>query len=1102
MVLRSPVAWRLVFLVSSVVTVGCAISDGEGPRALAAGGTGGGGAGTGGGGSGGDAGMGGGKAGGGGMGGGDDCTVAFTAPVDNETLDINDDADGDECQTGFQYDVVVTTSAPSGSTATLYAGTQAIADATVMGGTITFPDAQLLSQGMTDLRVVVDEGCEGTINVNVDCNVPECTISAPIVSETHPELNGVPAELGGDRVSDVGSPYQVRVEVDTTIEDGEIVTLAVNGVDTGLMATATAGKAVFETVTLDPDGDYSVVATCTDFRGRAGVSMASAYTVDTVAPPLTVNKVTGGVPGTQSALANGDRFTIDDDVNAGVAELQFRICGLTNATEAPDAVGLPATLGTGQNNFCVGLGTDLPTCVPATAGGAGSGADGACVDLTCPGTGALSLTATLTDDAGNPTQQTFTSISCASDRPAVTWQAPVAGSKLAGAASISTDPTVIKDADAAAAGWQGTLSVCTGVDVVAFPTASVQFSSSVNGAIGTPVTLDANGCASLAGATVGEGDAVTLTATVSAPELATGTASISVPVDVTAPDAPSGISASVLDRRQTSFTFSWTAPADAVTYDVRVRPRGTLSTADAPINEVAEFEAPTTTVVAYTGAPANQAVASNLLIETDYFFAVRAVDDLGNVGSIAAATDAARADFLEQTLLGAGTEAMGNPVDGTADLNGDGFSDLVVGTVWGNTVRIFFGGPDGVTNPTAPVTITGPAAFFGAALAVVGDINGGGAPDIAIGSPFESGGTEGAVYLFYGESGLTGALTAANANIVIRPNATTDPAFASAGFGWWLARLGDFDGDGREDLAIGAPFYGTASAHGSVTIISGATVAAATGSAVDVTALYGAGAVRIDGDVADPQANFGWQVLGLGNFYSTERTDLVVAAHRAGGRVGRAYAFAGQSLAGVTTLGVADAEATFTGPPDDDATTFEQLGENGLQHMGLPFGASGKAAIGFPQINIQGGQAIVTTGTTSPFETTIAWLRAAESTTPGAKRFARMLVGGGISGTNESLSIIGDARPDIVAGTLAGGNARLFFIRGERWGTLPTTNGGDTPGAEQYADIVYDLPDPWADFGRNVSPVRDLNNDDYVDIAVSEVNYTAPNIAGRVLLLY
>ena len=94
--------------------------------------------------------------------------------------------------------------------------------------------------------------------------------------------------------------------------------------------------------------------------------------------------------------------------------------------------------------------------------------------------------------------------------------------------------------------------------------------------------------------------------------------------------------------------------------------------------------------------------------------------------------------------------------------------------------------------------------IFGAALAA-GDFNGDGIDDLAVGAPFESSGTASRTGVVHVLNGSTAGLTAAG-NLLLTQDSSTiaDAVETNDHFGFQLV-AGDFNRDGRDDLAISAP---------------------------------------------------------------------------------------------------------------------------------------------------------------------------------------------------------------------------------------------------------------------------------------------------------
>jgi len=226
----------------------------------------------------------------------------------------------------------------------------------------------------------------------------------------------------------------------------------------------------------------------------------------------------------------------------------------------------------------------------------------------------------------------------------------------------------------------------------------------------------------------------------------------------------------------------------------------------------------------------------------------------------------------------------------TGDFDGDGRDDLAVGvtgedigsTTDAGAVNVLYSSSTGLTATNNQVwhqNSTGvqysSQAFdrFGASLAT-GDFDGDGRDDLAVGVTGEDIGiisNAGVVNVLYGSS--TG-LTATNNQVWHQNSAgVADSAEAGDQFGSALAS-GDFDGDGRDDLAIGAQFedVGSKTAAGSVNVLYGSSAGlSSTGNQVWHQDSAG---VRYTAEEYD---YFG-ATLGVGDFNGDGKDDLAAGS--------------------------------------------------------------------------------------------------------------------------------------------------------------------------------------------------------------------------------
>jgi hypothetical protein len=220
----------------------------------------------------------------------------------------------------------------------------------------------------------------------------------------------------------------------------------------------------------------------------------------------------------------------------------------------------------------------------------------------------------------------------------------------------------------------------------------------------------------------------------------------------------------------------------------------------------------------------------------------------------------------------------GNGIADAGDVDGDGVTDVVVGdslsTGGGQGLVWIYSGATGAE--LHHFTGGAPDRYLGKDVGGLGDVNGDGRSDVVLGAPGEFGKASfsGVVYV---RSGLDGS-------IIHRIEGTV----ANGWFGDSVAGVGDTDGDGVTDFAVGA--YGEEDSvwtwdTGAVYLYSGAT-----------------GALLRTWTGLQPHARFGDRVRGAGDTNGDGFGDLIIGAPTFQPN-GRVYLYSGATGAQLATWG-------------------------------------------------------------------------------------------------------------------------------------------------------------------------------------------------------
>jgi hypothetical protein len=400
---------------------------------------------------------------------------------------------------------------------------------------------------------------------------------------------------------------------------------------------------------------------------------------------------------------------------------------------------------------------------------------------------------------------------------------------------------------------------------------------------------------------------------------------------------------------------------------------------------------------------------------------------------------------------------FGISVATAGDVNGDGYSDVIVGADLYDNVEsdegrafVYLGSATGLgASPAWTAESDQASANFGILAATAGDVNGDGYADVIVGAwLFDSGQVdEGRAFVYLGSATGLGA----------SPAWTAESDQASANFGISVATAGDVNGDGYSDVIVGAQLYDNGQLNeGRVFVYLGSA----------------AGPTATPGWVTDGSEvvfAYGISVATAGDVNGDGYSDVIVGASEAdNGEVdeGQAFVYLGSSVGlSLTPAWMADGNQNDAYFGFSVATAGDV---NGDGYSDVIVGAWFYDNNG----NMDEGRAFVYLGSPAGLSLTPAW---AAGSNQSSSHFGHSVASAG--------DVNGDGLGDVIVGAHTYTNT--FTNEGRAYVYLGTGS-GVSPTPAWTADGAR----PDASLGFSVATAGDVNHDGYSDIIVGDHTYS------------
>ncbi len=414
------------------------------------------------------------------------------------------------------------------------------------------------------------------------------------------------------------------------------------------------------------------------------------------------------------------------------------------------------------------------------------------------------------------------------------------------------------------------------------------------------------------------------------------------------------------------------------------------------------------------------------------------------------------------------TAYFGTSVASAGDVNGDGFSDVIVGAPGFTNIAtddgrvfVYLGSQAGLAT-AAGWTVKGDQTLsdFGRCVASAGDVNGDGYDDVIVGAPnydtlFPDAGR---AFLYLG-SALGPSTT---------PSWTASSGQAGAGFGRSVASAGDVNGDGYDDVIVGAnTFTNGQSSEGRAFLYLGSP-----------TGLAATPAWSAESDQAN--AYFGYSVASAGDVNGDGFSDVIVGApfHDHGELdEGRAHVFQGSTIGlGASAVWTVESNVILSAFGYSVASAGD-VNSDGYSDVvvGAPYLSNGQGT--------EGG-AFAYLGSASGLATTVSWT--AESNQSGAEFGISVASAGDSDGDGFDDVLIGSQQQTVNFTPMG----RAFLYLGHASGLAPNFLWS---GNNNVKDST---------FGASVASAGDVNGDGFSDAIIGAPQYSYSKTKEGVAYMY